>query len=338
MNRYYKKNIYLTASSLLFGAFILLSPELFAQSQSRLSDDMIPPDVTLTDKVSVPQAQVSTSTAPGMTGASGSSGAHNPEVPAFTGGNQQPSQSAFSGIGGPKNPFNNPMSGQIDQLIKQGGNKVDVQKLMELQKQMQNMPMQQTQPGQAKNPTAYSMQQSGQLQPGQMQPGQMQNSAIGQGAQSKDPVAVIETSKGTIVIRLFRNFAPKTVQAFSSMAQEGFYNGLNFHRYEPGFVIQGGCPQGNGRGLYIDRNTGKPRMLALEVTPALRHNAPGVVAMARSPGDLNSASCQFYITLGPKSQLDQQYTIFGGVVRGMEVVNNIRVGDKIINVQVQEQD
>lgn len=332
LNRYHKKLISLTASSLLFGALIVLSPELFAQSQSRLSDDMIPPDVTLTDKVSVPQAQVSSTTAPGMAGAAGGA-AHNPEVPAFTGSNPQSSQSAFSGIGGPKNPFNNPMSGQIEQLIKQGGNKVDVQKLMELQKQMQNMPMQQTQPGQAKNPTAYSMQQSG-----QMQPGQMQNSAIGQGSQSKDPVAVLETSKGTIVIRLFRNFAPKTVQAFSSMAQEGFYNGLNFHRYEPGFVIQGGCPQGNGRGLYIDRNTGKPRMLALEVTPALRHNAPGVVAMARSPGDLNSASCQFYITLGPKSQLDQQYTIFGGVVRGMEVVNNIRVGDKIINVQVQEQD
>ncbi len=315
----------------MLGALIF-SGAAFAQSQYKMSDEMIPPDVTLTDKVTTNAAiSPGNTNAPGLTGQT-PSGQPNAEIPAFTG-----NKPGFSGVGGPKNPFNNnQFAGQMDQLIKSGGNKVDAQKLMELQQQMQQMGMPHTQDGQPKNPTHYSMSQNqnqGQGQNAQVQPGQ----PIGQGSQSKDPVAVIETSKGTIVIRMFRGFAPKTVQAFSQMAGEGFYNGLNFHRVEPGFVVQGGCPKGNGTGLYLDRNSGKPRMLPLEVSPNLRHNAPGVVAMARSPGDLNSASCQFYITLGPKSQLDQQYTIFGGVVRGMDVVNNIQIGDKIITIQVQEQ-
>jgi len=149
-----------------------------------------------------------------------------------------------------------------------------------------------------------------------------------------DPVAVIETSKGRIVIRLFKKYAPITVKAFSEMAQSGFYNGLNFHRVEKGFVVQGGCPNGNGTGNFIPPGSSQPRFLPLEVSPYLRHNAPGVVAMARTPGNVNTASCQFYITLGAKSQLDNQYTVFGGVVQGMEVVNSIAIGDKIMSVTV----
>jgi len=310
-----------------------------ALAQGRLSDDMIPPDVTLTDQVTShsanagSQASAGSQNAPGMAGG----GANNAEIPAFTGskgGNNSPFAQGSQ--------FNNQFSAQMEQLMRQGGKNVDVQKLKELQEQMMKQGMQPPTPeGQAKNPTQFTMNQNQQSpQPPPTGHGSNPNSnaaPIGQGSQSRDPVAVIETSKGTIVIRLFRQLAPRTTQAFMQMCGEGFYNGLNFHRYEPGFVIQGGCPKGNGTGNYIDRTTGRPRFLPLEVTPALRHNSPGVVAMARSPGDLNSASCQFYITLGPKSQLDQQYTIFGGVVRGMEVVNNIRVGDKIINIQVQEQ-
>ncbi len=307
------------------------------QAQSRLSDDMIPPDVTLTDKVTTPasaagsQASTGSANAPGMVGGA----ANNAEIPAFT-GNKAGTNSPFA----QGSQFNNQFAAQMEQIMRQGGKNVDVQKLKELQEQMMKQGMQPPTPaGQPKNPTQFSMNQNQQSpKPPPSGHGFNPNApTLGQGSQSGDPVAVIETSKGTIVIRLFRQLAPRTTQAFTQMCSEGFYNGLNFHRYEPGFVIQGGCPNGNGTGNYIDRNTGRPRYLPLEVTPALRHNAPGVVAMARAPGDLNSASCQFYITLGPKSQLDQQYTIFGGVVRGMDVVNNIRVGDKIINIQVQEQ-
>jgi len=152
----------------------------------------------------------------------------------------------------------------------------------------------------------------------------------------KDPVAVIETSKGVITIRLFRRYAPATVANFVDLVQKGFYNGLSFHRVEPGFVIQGGCPQGNGSGLYIDPATNKPRFINLETSPNLKHNSPGVVAMARFGKNPNSASCQFYITLAPTPQLDMKYGVFGGVVGGMEVVHAIAKGDKIVSIRMQQ--
>jgi cyclophilin family peptidyl-prolyl cis-trans isomerase len=154
----------------------------------------------------------------------------------------------------------------------------------------------------------------------------------------KDPVAVIETSKGTITIRLFRSLAPRTVSNFIELAQKGFYNGLIFHRVEPGFCIQTGCPKGDGTGCYVDPSTQKPRLLTLELNPRLRHNAAGVVAMARFGNDPNSASSQFYITLSPQPHLDNKYAIFGGVLDGMPTVNQISKGDRIITVSVQEQE
>jgi len=153
----------------------------------------------------------------------------------------------------------------------------------------------------------------------------------------KDPIAIMETSKGTIVIRLFRKMAPFTVANFVELSEKGFYNGLTFHRVEPGFVIQGGCPYGNGAGLYIDPATNKPRFLNLEIHPELKHNAPGVVAMANFGKNPNSASCQFYITLSAQPRLDGKYSIFGGVVNGMDVVNKIAKGDKIVSVKIEEQ-
>lgn len=153
---------------------------------------------------------------------------------------------------------------------------------------------------------------------------------------TKDPVAVMQTSKGTIVIRLFAKLAPNTAANFIELAKKGFYNGLTFHRVEPGFVIQGGCPNGNGSGLYIDPSTNKPRFLNLEINPNLRHNAPGVVAMANFGKNPNSASCQFYITLTAQPRLDNRYSIFGGVVDGMDVVNHIVVGDKIVSISIEE--
>lgn len=173
---------------------------------------------------------------------------------------------------------------------------------------------------------------------GNQQPGgyPQQNPAAQSAQQTADPTAVIQTSKGTITIRLFKQFAPKTVAAFEEMARSGFYDGLTFHRVEPGFVVQGGCPQGNGTGNYIAPGTNQPRFLPLEVSPFVRHNAPGVVAMARQPHNKDSASCQFYITLAAKPQLDMQYTVFGGVLSGMDVVNCIAIGDRILSIRVSE--
>src|SRR5262249_27021387 len=114
------------------------------------------------------------------------------------------------------------------------------------------------------------------------------------------------------------------------------YNGLLWHRVEPGFVIQGGCPHGNGSGMYIDKKTNHPRMLMLESSPLVKHNAPGVVAMARFPKNPNSASCQFYITLAPQPNLDFKYTKFGGVISGLDVVQKIQKLNKIESIRIQQ--
>lgn len=161
-----------------------------------------------------------------------------------------------------------------------------------------------------------------------MQPVPMQSTQ--RPAQHADPVVVLETSKGQIVIRLFEQLAPNTVNNFIDLVSKGFYNGLSFHRREAGFVVQGGCPNGDGTGNYIDPQTNQPRYLKLELNPGLRHNSAGVVAMARS-NHPDSASCQFYITLGAAPHLDGKYAVFGGVIRGMNVVHSLAIGDKIIS-------
>jgi peptidyl-prolyl cis-trans isomerase B (cyclophilin B) len=147
--------------------------------------------------------------------------------------------------------------------------------------------------------------------------------------------AIIETDKGAITIELFEDKAPITAGNFIDLVEKGFYNGLKFHRYEPGFVIQGGDPQGNGTGGYKDPGTGRERRIQLEVSPELKHGDAGAVAMARS-SDPNSASCQFYITLGPAAFLDMNYAVFGRVTEGMEAVKQIRAGDRMISVRLSE--
>ncbi len=142
----------------------------------------------------------------------------------------------------------------------------------------------------------------------------------------KNRIAVIETDKGTIKFELYEDLAPITTGNFIELADRKFYDGLNFHRVEPGFVIQGGCPQGNGTGS-------SDKKIPLEVTPNLKHGEAGAVAMARST-DPNSASCQFYITLGPAAFLDGNYAVFGRVTEGLDVVKQIRVGDRISSVAI----
>jgi peptidyl-prolyl cis-trans isomerase B (cyclophilin B) len=138
--------------------------------------------------------------------------------------------------------------------------------------------------------------------------------------------ATIETDKGTIKFELAEDLAPITTANFIGLAESKFYDGLNFHRYEPGFVIQGGCPQGTGTG-------GSDQKIKLEVTPNLKHGEAGAVAMARSSHP-DSASCQFYITLGPAAFLDMQYAVFGRVTEGIDVAQQLRAKDKIQSVTI----
>src|SRR5215467_10011698 len=129
--------------------------------------------------------------------------------------------------------------------------------------------------------------------------------------------ATLNTTQGIITFELYEDLAPVTAQNFIDLAEQGFYNGLTFHRYEPGFVIQGGDPQGNGLGGFVDPKTGRERTIPLEKNPKLNHDSAGVVAMARSENP-NSASSQFYITLKPASFLDNPpgYAVFGHVTEG----------------------
>ena len=136
----------------------------------------------------------------------------------------------------------------------------------------------------------------------------------------------ITTPKGDIVFELLPDVAPITVSNFVYLTEGGFYDGLNFHRREENFVIQGGDPLGNGMG-------GPGYSIPAEFND-LKHER-GMVAMARSQ-DPNSAGSQFYITLGPAYFLDNNYTVFGRVLSGMEVVDQIKVGDVMTKVVVED--
>jgi peptidyl-prolyl cis-trans isomerase B (cyclophilin B) len=166
-------------------------------------------------------------------------------------------------------------------------------------------------------------------------PGAINGQPVG-AAQQADPVAIIQTTKGPIQIRLFRQFAPNTVANFVDLVSKGFYNGLTWHRVVPGFCIQSGCPKGDGSGGFIDPVSNQERRIQMETSPRLRHNAAGVVAMARFGNDMNSASSQFYITQSAQPHMDNKYAIFGGVVSGMDSVMKMTNQDKIISITLQQ--
>ena len=138
-------------------------------------------------------------------------------------------------------------------------------------------------------------------------------------------VVTIETPKGKIKFRFYASDAPKTTARLVQLIQSGFYNGLNFHRVEPGFVIQGGDPKGDGTG-------GSGEKLNAEFNP--RKHVAGTVAMARAQ-DPNSADSQFYIALSDIPHLDGSYTVVGQVIEGMDAVNRIQIGDKMTKVSVE---
>ena len=137
----------------------------------------------------------------------------------------------------------------------------------------------------------------------------------------------ITTPKGTIVADLDAKIAPLSVNNFVTLADDGFYNGLTFHRVEPGFVIQGGCPEGSGRG-------GPGWRFADE--PVQGEYTRGAIAMANAGPDTNGS--QFFVCLEDLTgRLPKNYNLFGHVIEGLEVVDAIRVGDVMETVTVVKQ-
>jgi peptidyl-prolyl cis-trans isomerase B (cyclophilin B) len=141
-------------------------------------------------------------------------------------------------------------------------------------------------------------------------------------------VAVFDTGKGKIRVRLFPEKVPYTVANFVNLAQRGFYNGLNFHRVIKDFMIQGGCPRGNGMG-------GPGYKFADEFAPELKHDRPGILSMANAGPNTNGS--QFFITHVPTPWLDGKHAVFGVVESDtdMAVVNAIVQGDALNGVSIE---
>jgi peptidyl-prolyl cis-trans isomerase B (cyclophilin B) len=135
--------------------------------------------------------------------------------------------------------------------------------------------------------------------------------------------AVIETKKGNIELELFDKDAPKTVANFEKLIKEGFYDGLTFHRVLDDFVIQGGCPKGNG--------TGGP---GYTIKCEINKNKHGTGALSMAHAGKDTGGSQFFITHSPQPHLDCIHTVFGKVINGMDTVNSIEPGDKMIKVTV----
>lgn len=142
---------------------------------------------------------------------------------------------------------------------------------------------------------------------------------------------LIKTPKGDIRIEFFPNDAPNHVAAFIELARKGFYDGTKFHRVVPGFVVQGGDPLSKADDPMV--GTGGPGY-RLKAEFNARKHLDGTLAMARS-ADPDSAGSQFYICLGPQPALDGQYTVFGQVIDGMDVVRSIEVGDVMQSVTIE---
>ncbi len=135
----------------------------------------------------------------------------------------------------------------------------------------------------------------------------------------------IETQRGKIKFQFYSEDAPNTTKRIIELINDGFYDGLTFHRVVPGFVVQGGDPAGNGTG-------GSGQNLNAEFNK--RRHVDGTLAMARAQ-DPNSADSQFYISLGVHPHLDNSYTVFGQVIEGISVAHEIQVGDKMDRIYIE---
>ncbi len=141
----------------------------------------------------------------------------------------------------------------------------------------------------------------------------------------KLPKIQIQTERGNITIEMFEDEAPNTVANMISLIEKGYYDGLNFHRVIPDFMIQGGCPHGTGTG-------GPGYGFDDECAPDRRHDSAGVLSMANAGPGTNGS--QFFITHGPTPHLDGKHTVFGKVTEGQEVVDGIKQGDVMQTVVV----
>ena len=142
--------------------------------------------------------------------------------------------------------------------------------------------------------------------------------------------AIMETNKGTIEIEFFDEHTPNTVKNFVLLAQSHYYDGVSFHRVIPDFVVQGGDPTGSGSG-------GPGYKIADEVDNPVQKHVLGGLSMANAGPNTNGS--QFFIVLNPNSckHLDGKHTVFGKVVAGMDVVNKIVQGDKMISVTIEDE-
>jgi peptidyl-prolyl cis-trans isomerase B (cyclophilin B) len=142
--------------------------------------------------------------------------------------------------------------------------------------------------------------------------------------------AIIETEKGIMTAELFDDDAPGTVENFIKLSESGFYNGLNFHRVIPNFVIQGGCPNGNGSG-------GPGYTIRCELTGKKQYHDRGVLSMAHA--GRNTGGSQFFIchSRANTSHLDKNHTVFGKVIENVDVVDQVRQGDKILSIKIIEE-
>ncbi|WKN41835.1 peptidylprolyl isomerase [Tunicatimonas pelagia] len=142
--------------------------------------------------------------------------------------------------------------------------------------------------------------------------------------------AEIVTGKGTMKVEFFEEDAPNTVDNFTKLAKEGFYDGLTFHRVIPNFVIQGGCPNGTGAG-------GPGYTIDCELDGDNQYHDRGVLSMAHA--GRNTGGSQFFIchSRDNTAHLDRNHTVFGKVVEGLEVIDDIREDDKIEKIVVSEE-
>jgi peptidyl-prolyl cis-trans isomerase B (cyclophilin B) len=134
----------------------------------------------------------------------------------------------------------------------------------------------------------------------------------------KTYTARLKTQRGDVVVELYADRAPLTVENFVNLARSGFYDGTTFHRVIPGFMAQGGDPTGTGTG-------GPGYQFKDEFHPTLRHSGPGILSMANAGPGTNGS--QFFITFGPTPHLDDRHSVFGRVIEGMDVVRSIRERD-----------
>ncbi|MBU0975014.1 peptidylprolyl isomerase [Patescibacteria group bacterium] len=141
--------------------------------------------------------------------------------------------------------------------------------------------------------------------------------------------AIFETTKGTLVIDLFKDKAPLTTANFLDLIDNGFYDGIIFHRVIPGFMAQVGDPFTKESGNENRWGTGDPGYKIMdEFDPTLKHDSAGILSMANSGP--NTGGSQIFITYAPQPHLDGKHAVFGKLVEGMDVLESIEVGDKIV--------